>query len=567
MIKRSNGQMCSKIIFLGIIIILLSNPLYVQSSTADNINVLVIYSSEDGEVDEHQRLLDLLIGHFTSSITFLSSTEVEANDLSGVTHLIYYGQVSEKLSSTLIDSLHSYKGPILGIGHNVEQITSHFSYIDTTESKIVNDVVIKRDTTNTVKLDSHPIMEISTDNDDVESLVESVHEDVHYPLLIKNKDTYYYATPNLFPPVSNFLADELHTFFDSLHKPSTSALLRLEDVHPRTDHEELEAIANFLTDKNIPYMVSVTPVYVNQQTEEEYHLWEAPNLVETLKDMQKSGASIVLHGYTDQYQDGQTGDGFEFWDVDKNMPVMEEPGSRELIEIEKQSLSEVENRNESAYIEERIKKGIKELVEYDIYPIAFEAPHYAVSQNGYQVISKFFSTYVGQVQLTDEDWRIMTESPYITTPDFLNGMKLVPETIRYIRYDDPTSIQDIKKRIDEFTIVRDGIIGGFYHPFLGLEGLKDLVREMEEIPNLEWIDLSEMEHKVKVDQEMYTIKNGNVITPDIEEKTKKEKSSLFENYLNQVSSTNILWVSIGAGFILILVLINYLLLGRTEKNL
>lgn len=40
-------------------------------------NVLVIFSSKNGEVDDHQRMLDLLLGHFSEQITFKSSYEVK----------------------------------------------------------------------------------------------------------------------------------------------------------------------------------------------------------------------------------------------------------------------------------------------------------------------------------------------------------------------------------------------------------------------------------------------------------------------------------------------------------
>ena len=31
--------------------------------------------------------------------------------------------------------------------------------------------------------------------------------------------------------------------------------------------------------------------------------------------MQDDGAAIIMHGYTHQFYDSETGEGFEFWDV------------------------------------------------------------------------------------------------------------------------------------------------------------------------------------------------------------------------------------------------------------
>ena len=87
---------------------------------------------------------------------------------------------------------------------------------------------------------------------------------------------------------------------------------------------------------------------------------------------------------------------------------------------------------ETNYIQTKINKGINELVSYGLYPVAFEAPHYTMSLNGYKVVSNYFSTYVGQVQISDKDWKIMRTSPFLTAPTFLNGMTLLPETIGYV---------------------------------------------------------------------------------------------------------------------------------------
>ncbi|MFD2043617.1 DUF2334 domain-containing protein [Ornithinibacillus salinisoli] len=542
------------ILFLGLLI----NPLNVRSYEADDFQVLVIYSSSDKELNEHQRLLDLLIGHFTSSITFKHSSEVKTSDIIGVTHLFYYGQVEEKLPEKVIDIINSYPGPIMGIGHNVEQV-NQFNFIESTEIEILNDFIVKREHGNSISISSHPMMKLITTRevevlveviqgekrlplliDEAEVLLEVVQEEERLPLLINEKDAYYFASPNLFPPISNFLADELHHFFGINHDTETNAILRLEDINPKTDPEDLFAIAEVLKDRNIPYMASVTPVYVNPKTDEKFYLSDNPGLITILKEMQNNEehkASIVLHGYTDQYKNAETGDGFEFWDVENNKPL----------------------ENEGEYIEDRISRGLQELVNYGIYPKAFEAPHYAMSQKGYEVISRFFSTYVGQVQLTDTNWEIMTEAPYITEPKFLKGMKLIPETIRYIRYEEPTSIREMKDRIDEFTIVRDGIIGAFYHPFLGVEGLKELLDEMEKIPNLTWMDLSKMDNKV------FNEDGEELINKDQEGES--NEIGWMENYIIQLKEVNIVWIVLGFCITGLTGVISYMLFRRKVESI
>ena len=97
-------------------------------------------------------------------------------------------------------------------------------------------------------------------------------------------------------------------------------------------------------------------------------------------------------------------------------------------------------------------KGIQELANYGIYPLAFEAPHYTMSQHGYKVIAEHFSTYVGQLQLSDQDWEIMTTAPYITSPTFLDGMPLLPETLGYVHLKIRYAIDKMIKRPDNIKL-------------------------------------------------------------------------------------------------------------------
>ena len=53
-------------------------------------NVLVVFSTEDWEIDENIRHLDLSIGHFANNIEYKNVHEVEQSDLEDKTHLFYY---------------------------------------------------------------------------------------------------------------------------------------------------------------------------------------------------------------------------------------------------------------------------------------------------------------------------------------------------------------------------------------------------------------------------------------------------------------------------------------------
>jgi uncharacterized protein YdaL len=332
-------------------------------------------------------------------------------------------------------------------------------------------------------------------------------------------------------------------------------------------------IARILEQRKVNYMVSVIPVYVNPETEEEYHFSDNPELVDALKYMQDHGGSILLHGYTDQFGIAETGEGFEFWNKEKNRPVYQPYNDQTDIKTRRDFNSQLEYETyltakkafETAYIKKKLEKGIEELVQYGLYPLAFEAPHYAMSQNGYAVLSQYFSTYVGQVQLTDVDWRKMAESPYISAPTFLHGMTLLPETIRYVRYHDPQSIQEMKARVSDFTTVRDGVIGGFYHPFLGGKELIEVLDQMGDIPNLEWLDLKKRTNTVQTGTVKIKTENGRIHT-EVKQQKKATKPPInipFKEFL--LSKDNLPWVLAGAALTLAMTVISFILFRRTYR--
>ncbi|UOQ85183.1 DUF2334 domain-containing protein [Gracilibacillus salinarum] len=493
---------------LALVVVSLSYTIFHTTAVrAVSANVLVVYASENEEIDQYQNLLELQLAHFTRDTTFIASSQLTSTDLSDTTHLVYYGQVAEKIDPSTIELIDDFSGPVLAIGHNVEQLAS-FSWLDKASSLTsIKNAAIINNRDKSIQDQMISLFPITT-NSQSETIVE-VTAQQQFPLIIQQDKSMYVATNQLFSPVSNFFADALHDYFAVDHREGTQVILRLEDVNPSLDAATLKEISNYLDAKDIPYVVSVTPVYKNPENEEEIHLSENAKLVAVLQKMQQSGASIILHGYTDQFGHGTTGDGFEFWDKTNNHPVYFPADSYETLKDKEDFTTPEAYQNymaereafEDAYIREHIENGINELVANKLYPVAFEAPHYAMSHNGYNIVSEYFNTYIGQVQLSDQDWRMMTDVPTVSEPDFLNGMTLIPETIRYVRYDRTDSLQDMEALMNEVSVVRDGMISGFYHPFLGVNGLTELVAELESKfgPDIDWFHLGEQNFSVAID--------------------------------------------------------------------
>ncbi|PEO40688.1 DUF2334 domain-containing protein [Bacillus wiedmannii] len=495
--------------------VLLLIPIHTSAQTPSKPKVLVLYSTQDDKITNNIQILNTQLGHFTNDITTKSLKRVnEITNSSSYTHIVYIGEQKEEFPIETKQLLENFSGPVLVLGQNVEQLSNRFSFITLKADDIrVNKIEYP---SNKLKntLEEERLVQSFDTNGTV--LANALSSNSKSPLIVRHETSYYVATSNLFNWMSHYVGEMLFSYFGQ--KPTTNKVetyLRLEDVHPAADTNQLKEIAELLKEKKIPYMITVIPVYTDTNTGKTLHLKDKPELVDLLHSMQDDGAAIIMHGYTHQFYDSETGEGFEFWDVKTDQPIRqpkhEKPKTKDdfpNIEAYNAYVKKGEEFEEK-YTTEHIEKGIQELVDAKLYPVAFEAPHYTMSQKGYEILSKYFSTYVGQLQLSDTTWKSMHSPAYRSTPSFLHGMKLMPETVGFIEEDKPQAIAKMKANAVSVAKLSDGVIGAFYHPYLGVKPLKEVLKDLESIPNIEWIDLQKEANEVKMqDIHITTNKDG-----------------------------------------------------------
>jgi len=457
----------------------------------------------------------------------------------------------------------SFTGPTLAIGYNVEQLGEKYSFLQVGEDKTITELEYLGDDEKTRTIGPNTIFETTLDKE-AEVLVQGSGDQGVFPLIMHQDKNYYMASDSILLPYSVYFSQALNDFFETETIEQTPAYIRLEDVHPLTDAKNLMAAAEELARRNIPYMVATIPVYTDPDTGRVYHFEDSPKVLEALRYMQDNGGSVVLHGYTHQFRGSETGEGFEFWDVEHQMPIYHGPAD----EVVQRTAEDFENpadyeaymddnkKFEREYIESRLTRGVQELANYKIYPLAFEAPHYTMSQNGYDVVSDMFSTYVGQIQLSDERWEIMNTAPYATKPTILNGMQLLPETIGFVQPEEDAPVEVMMEAASEYQVTDGGMIGAFYHPYLGVEGLKELLDEMETIENIAWIDLKQMENTVAVDNVKISSGNGE-IQADINYLGLMTTSLDFPFYYLGQTVIVLTWIIAGIGILSVLMFVSF----------
>ena len=100
------------------------------------------------------------------------------------------------------------------------------------------------------------------------------------------------------------------------------------------------------------------------------------------------------------------------------------------------------------------------------------------------------------------------------------------------------------------------MIGAFYHPYLGVEGLKELLDEMETIENIAWIDLKQMENTVAVDNVKISSGNGE-IQADINYLGLMTTSLDFPFYYLGQTVIVLTWIIAGIGILSVLMFVSF----------
>jgi uncharacterized protein YdaL len=272
-------------------------------------------------------------------------------------------------------------------------------------------------------------------------------------------------------------ADMLHDILREPHEESHSAIIRIEDVSPMDDPDRLREIADILSGEGIPFLVGVIPFYVDPGQGIHVSLSDKPDVVDALKYMVHNGATLVMHGVTHQYK-GVTATDFEFWDGNTNKPI-----KGETVDA----------------ISKKLEQGIQEFFKNGLHPLLWETPHYTAPFLLYETVSKYFSTAIEQ-RLSIEDFDYGQYFPYVIKKD-LFGQTIYPENLGYVPLSSDKKVsegyvQSIIPNAKENLYVRDGFAACFFHPFLDLDLLRQLVEGIQRL-GYTYIDLAEQTNWVK----------------------------------------------------------------------
>ncbi len=294
-------------------------------------------------------------------------------------------------------------------------------------------------------------------------------------------------------------ADLLHDMLGIYHPEVHKAIMRLEDVDARTELDDLDTIANYMQQKNIPFSIATIPIYKDPLGIENNGADTTISLADSqigtrLKELYDQGRiTIVQHGTTHQFStpdmneseirnpyNGLSGDDFEFMRVietDPNQPYT--------------YLHPIMN-DSPTWASDRINSGKDILTQLGLNAFCWEAPHYMAGANHYRAIKEIYPIqYARVLYYPNEDSNNSNTKnefigqfyPYVIHKD-LYGYTIIPENIHNIE-DEPNEgyrplfPADTIRFAKKLKVVRDGVASFFYHPYLRTEYLPDIIEGLE----------------------------------------------------------------------------------------
>jgi uncharacterized protein YdaL len=438
----------------------------------------------------HGRELAQLMGHFNTVVTFEDTNHYSSKECENFDYTFYIGTSGFNHPPAIFcRDLMKTEKPIIWINGGYSEFcrmegvagkfgfsTSDYSWVSEFNVVRANGVDFKKGTgeINRIQIQDKKKVEIW-------ATVFSIKTKAELPYMVKSGNLIYVADlPFLGAEAGDrylFFADKLHDILNELHAESHRAMIRIEDVTPLRDPDQLREIADILSERGIPFLVGVVPIYFNPKENRRVYLSDRPEMVDALKYMVHNGGTIVMHGTTHQYK-GESTDDCEFWDGEAMKPIPNEDPEE---------------------FAAKIKLGIDELTKNGLHPVVWETPHYEASVAFYQVIPRFFSSVVEQrMVINDVDYG--QYFPYIINKD-IYGQKIYPENLGYVPLsknieDSKTAVRNMIKAAEGIKQVRDGIACGFFHPFLDLDLLKTLVDGIADKGFTFW-DIKDSTHWVK----------------------------------------------------------------------
>jgi uncharacterized protein YdaL len=445
-----------------------------------------------------------LVSHF-GPWTAKPVVDYQAGELSGYDAVLYLGSTyDEPVPDAFLDDVYASTKPVVWVYDNIWRLTARFPDFETkygwmwaqfdlspVSSVVYEGVTLTRDAVN----NGAGIMSYWDIDPGLATVVaEAVRADgTRFPWAIRSGSlTYVGENPFVYVSETDRLLAFEDMLFDALDPTAPvrhRALIRLEDLSPATDADEVRAAADYLSQHGVPFGFGVIASYRDPLAVENPQPTTTPlagsELEALIAYLQARGGVSLMHGYTHQYDatanpyNGVTGDDFELYRVSEaadHSLVFEGP-------VAEDSQSWALGRIDAAAAEFRAA-GLA-------IPQVYVTPHYTASVADYLATAQRFGTrwertlYFGGTLSggTLNYGRVIGQMfPFVVRDVY--GTVVLPENVGNYEpepfYTYPVhTVADILSAADANEAVRDGFASVYYHAFNGVAPLAEIVSGLQ----------------------------------------------------------------------------------------
>jgi uncharacterized protein YdaL len=437
-----------------------------QSDDAEESStVAVVFDSQpDPRADSyiHALFLQNLLTHFNLRTALIPLSDYRRGQLSNYrAGFLVTSSLSTKVLPSLLADIRATDRPFAWLGGHIDQLLATpearrhygFSFVEYRKDLDYRSVLYKQ----TLLPKPEPDLTIVSieDPNTAEVVATAVNQKkVSSPYVVKSGDFWFFADK----PLSYMgegtrylvLCDLLHDILGINHPSDQRAMVRIEDVSIDDDPDDLTRIAGWLSDRHIPFQIALIPIFRDPAHSLEIRLGDRKSTVDAIHTMIARGGTPVMHGITHQVH-GLSGDEYEFWDELGNKPV---------------------GGDSAEFVMRRLKMGFTECFANEIYPVAFEVPHYGASEIDYRTLGQVFSLFYDRPMVTPDDTTAQMV-PYPVVDQY--GRHIIPESLGYLPEDDPDPLK-VVQYARTLRVVRDGIASFYFHPFLKQKLLEQVVQ-------------------------------------------------------------------------------------------
>jgi len=446
--------------------------------------VAVIYDSQPNPHAEsyiHALFLNNLLTHFNLRGALIPLDEYKRGQLSDYrAGFLVASGLNTTIPPALLADIRATDHPFAWLGQHIDQLLQTadarrqfgFSFVEYRRDLDYRSVLYKQ--TLLPKPDTDLNIVSIQDSKTAEVVATAVNQrKVSSPYVVKSGDFWYFADK----PLSYMgegtrylvLCDLLHDILGINHPSSMRAMVRIEDVSIDDDPDDLTRVSAWLSDRHIPFAIALIPIFRDPAHSLEIRLGDRKSTVAAIHTMIAQGGTPVMHGITHQVH-GLSGDEYEFWD---------ELGNRQV------------GGDSADFVMRRLRMGFAECFTNNIYPVAFEVPHYGASEIDYRTLGQVFSLFYDRPMVTPDDTTAQMV-PYPVVDQY--GRHIVPETLGYLPEDDPDPLK-LVQYARSMRVVRDGMASFYFHPFLKQKLLEQVVQGVSDL-GYQFISLREFDGQV-----------------------------------------------------------------------